>query len=99
MEKNLISHKGRSGLVTPMVDTGSLTEDERRLWKYIKKHDFEGQPWSTPAAADSLGMDEDTVYSGLSELSKKMKGDIYIYYKDDAIRIATEHEKPASKKK
>ena len=82
-----------------MADIGSLTEDERRLWNYIKKHDFESHPWSTPAAADSLGMDEDTVYSGLSELSKKMKGDIYIYYKNDAIRIATEHEKPASKKK
>jgi len=98
LEKNLISHKGRSGLVTPMADTESLTEDERRLWKYIKKHDFESHPWSTPAAADSLDLDEDTVYSGLSELSKKMKGDIYIYYKDDAIRIATEHEKPTKKK-
>ena len=81
-----------------MADTESLTEDERRLWKYIKEHDFENHPWSTPAASDSLGLDEDTVYSGLSELSKKMKGDIYIYYKDDAIRIATEHEKPAKKK-
>ncbi len=92
MEKNLISHNGRSGLVTPMADIESLTEDERRLWAYIKVNDFEIKPWSTPAAADSLGLDEDTVYTALSELSKKMKGDIYIYYKDGAIRIATEHE-------
>lgn len=82
-----------------MADTESLTQDEKRLWEYIKKYDFEGQPWSTPAAADSLGMDEDAVYSSLSELSKKKKGDIYIYYKDDAIRIATEHAKPESKRK
>jgi hypothetical protein len=82
-----------------MAETESLTKDEKRLWKYIKDHDFEGHPWSTPAAAKALDMDEDKVYSGLSDLSKKLKGDIYIYYKDDAIRIATEHEKPAKKKK
>jgi hypothetical protein len=73
-----------------MADENELTEAERRLWEYIQKNDFEGQPWSTPAAAKKLKMKDDEVYTHLAELVKKLKGEMYIYYKKGAIRIATE---------
>jgi hypothetical protein len=75
-------------LVNLMADVKALTEDERRLWEYIQKYDFEDNPWSTPAASKELEMDEDAVYKALSEIAKKLKGDIYLYYKNDGIRIA-----------
>ncbi len=73
-----------------MDDEKALTEDERRIWEFIKKYDFEGTPWSTQAAAKVLELEESVVYEGLAALTKKLKGEIYVYYKDGALRIATE---------
>jgi hypothetical protein len=73
-----------------MVDEEPLTEKETRLWEYIRSYDFEGHAWSTPTAAEKLKMAEDDVYIVLAELTKKMKGKMYMYYKDGGIRIATE---------
>jgi len=73
-----------------MVDAEPLTEPESKLWEYIKSYDFEGHPWSTPNASVAIGIPEDVVYTCLSELSRKLKGKMYIYYKEGAIRIATE---------
>jgi hypothetical protein len=67
-----------------------LTKDEERLWKYIQKYDFEENPWSTPDAAKELKMKEDDVYNTLSELLGKLKGKMFIYYKNGAIRIQTD---------
>lgn len=74
-----------------------LTEQERKLWEYIQKHDFEGNPWSTPEAAKDLKMTEDEVYTALAEVNKKVGDDLYIYYKAGAIRLATEREIPKGK--
>jgi hypothetical protein len=82
-----------------MADDEPLTNDERRLWEYILKYDFEGNPWSTPEASKELRMDEEEVYKALAEVNKKVGEDMYIYYKNGAIRIATEKEKPSGKKK
>ena len=73
-----------------MADDNTLTEDERQVWEFIKKYDFEGTPWSTQAAAKTLELEVGTVYEALAELAKKRKGKIYIYYRDGALRIATE---------
>jgi hypothetical protein len=73
-----------------MADVNTLTENERRVWEFVKKYDFEGTPWSTQAAAKTLELEVDVVYNALAELAKKLKGRIYIYYKDGALRIATE---------
>ncbi len=67
-----------------------LTKDEERLWKYIRKHDFEDNPWSTPDAAKELKMKEDDVYKTLSGLLEKRKEQVYIYYKDGGIRLQTD---------
>ena len=81
-----------------MVDDEPLTENERRLWEYIQKYDFEANPWSTPEAAKALKMKEDDVYTALAEVNKKVGDDLYIYYKEGAIRLATEYEIPKGKK-
>lgn len=67
-----------------------LTEADRKLFDYIRTHDSETRPWSTPNAARELGMEEKQVYESLSNLSKHMKGRIYIYYKDGGLRIQAE---------
>jgi|MudIll2142460700_1097286.scaffolds.fasta_scaffold1936700_2 hypothetical protein len=73
-----------------MVEEEPLNEKEQRLWEYIKSYDFVGHTWSTPNAAAKLGWAEDDVYQVLSDLIKKMKGKLYIYYKGGGLRIATE---------
>jgi hypothetical protein len=77
-----------------MADEEPLTDDEARLWEYIKKYDFEGNPWSTPEASKALKMNEEDVYKALAEVNKKVGDDLYIYYKNGAIRLATEREPP-----
>ena len=81
-----------------MVDEEPLTKNERRLWEYIKKYDFEANPWSTPEASKALKMSEGDIYAGLAEVNKKVGDDMYIYYKDGGIRLATEWETPKGKK-
>jgi len=82
-----------------MADEEPLTENERRLWEYILTYDFEENPWSTPDAARELKMSEDDVYKALAEVNKKVGDDMYLYYRDGAIRIATEKAEPVKKKK
>jgi hypothetical protein len=67
-----------------------LTERDRKLYEYLKTHDFETNKWSTPAAAAALGMKEEEVYESLSNLAKHIKDKIWIYYEDGGIRIAVE---------
>jgi hypothetical protein len=77
-----------------MVADEPLTDDERRVWEYIQKYDFEGNPWSTPEAAKALKMSEDDVYAAIAEVNKKVGDDLYIYYRRGALRLATEREPP-----
>ena len=67
-----------------------LTEADRKLFEYLRTHDCETRPWSTPTVAAALGMEEKQVYEALSNLAKHMKGRIYLYYKDGGLRIQAE---------
>lgn len=67
-----------------------LTDADRKLFDYIRSGDFQARPWSTPEAAKATGLEEKQVYESLSNLSKHMKGRIYIYYKEGALRIQAE---------
>ena len=67
-----------------------LSDADRKLFEYIRSGDFEAKPWSTPDAAKATGLEEKQVYESLSNLSKHMKGRIYIYYKDGGLRIQAE---------
>jgi len=72
------------------VPEEDLTEADRKLFEYVRTHDCESQPWSTPKVAAALGMEEKQVYEALSNLAKHMKGRIYLYYKDGGLRIQAE---------
>ena len=71
-----------------MAEKEALTDTERRLWEYIMEHDFDNGPWVTADVADDMGMKVDAVYATLSELAKKLKEEMYLFYKDGALHIA-----------
>ncbi len=68
----------------------NLTDLEIRLYEYIKQNDFQSKKWSTVEAARALHSSEDEIYKALSNLSKEIKDNIWIYYKDGGIRIVAE---------
>lgn len=67
-----------------------LTAFENRLYQYILSGDFESSPWATPKAARDLGVSEADVYRGLSELTKKIKDNVWIHYKGGSLHIVAE---------
>jgi len=67
-----------------------LTELDKRLYEYIKANDFQTKKWSTPDAARKLGVKEDDVYESLSNLTKHIKDNIWIYYEDGGLRVVAE---------
>jgi hypothetical protein len=67
-----------------------LTDFERRVYEYIKENDFQTNKWSTREAARILHASEDEVYKALSNLSKEIRDNIWIYYENGSIRIVAE---------
>ena len=72
------------------VGMEDLTEFDRKLFEYLREGDYETNKWSTPSAAKKLGASEDEVYESLANLAKHLKDNVWIYYKDGGLRIATE---------
>lgn len=71
----------------PPADT--LDQAEERLLAYIKSYDFEKFAWNTAEAAAELGLSTADVYKGLSKIQKLKRSEVFIYYKDGALRIQT----------
>ena len=71
-----------------MAEDETLTEDERIVWEHIQARNYEIEPWDTPKIAKELHMDEDRLYEALAGVAKKLKDDVYIYYRGGAIRLA-----------
>lgn len=71
-----------------MVEDLSLLE--RRLYEWIKKSDFESVPWSSQRAAEAFDVSEDQIRETLASLTSKIPHNIYVHYKDGAIRVAAE---------
>jgi hypothetical protein len=67
-----------------------LTNLERRLYEWLKKSDFEKVPWSSKRAAEAFDVDEDEIREALAALTAKIPHNIYVHYKDGAIRVAAE---------
>ena len=64
-----------------------LTDEDKKVYEYLKANDFVEKPWSTKKAAKTLKMKEDDVYESLSNLAEYMRNNIHIHYKDGSIRI------------
>lgn len=75
-----------------MADEEPLTDEERRMWEYIQKGDFDEGPWLTPSVAKDLNIEEDVVYETLASLGKKLKEEMYIFYKDGTLHVALNEE-------
>jgi len=69
-----------------------LSDLELRIFEYIKEHDFEHKKWRSAQAASDLGVSEEEVYQALSNMSKVIRDNIWIHYKDGGIRISVEDE-------
>ena len=67
-----------------------LTDMDIRVYEYIKAGDYENNKWNTKEAAKSLGVKDDDVYQSLSNLATHIKDNIWIYYKNGALRIVAE---------
>ncbi len=67
-----------------------LTEIDMKVFEYVRDHDFENYPWNTAQAAEYLDIPEEEVLQALSNLAKHIRDNIWIHYKDGAIRISAE---------
>lgn len=67
-----------------------LNELDRKLYEYIKSNDFENHKWNSKEAARHFDVDLDDIYESLSNLSKKIRDNIYIHYRDSGLRISAE---------
>lgn len=68
----------------------NLSEFDKKVYEYIKANDFQTKKWSTREAARSLHASEDEIYKALSNLSKEIRDNIWIYYEDGGIRVVAE---------
>jgi hypothetical protein len=66
-----------------------LTKLETRLFKWLclEENDFEENAWSTKKAAKAFKVDPDEIYEALAALTEKIPHNIYIHYRDGAMRI------------
>lgn len=76
--------------VVSVMGFDDLDEKDLKVYQYIKEHDFENYPWNTEQAAAYLGLSVEEVYQALSNLSKHIRDNIWIHYKDGHIRISAE---------
>ena len=67
-----------------------LTPFEVELYEYIKASDFESKPWVTRDAARKFGRSEEEMYKALSELTKKIRDNIWIYYESGELHVVAE---------
>ena len=72
------------------MSEADLNETEKKVFEYVKAGDYETNMWSTADAAKNMGITEDEAYHALAELSKKMKGKFWIYYKNGGLRMLAE---------
>ena len=67
-----------------------LTPFESRLYEYILSNDFESSAWVTSRVAREFHVPEEEIYKALSELTKKIKDNIWIYYKAGELHVVAE---------
>ena len=67
-----------------------LTTAEQKVYEFVRDHDFQNYPWKTSESAKALGMKEEDVYKALSELTKKIRDNIWIYYDSGELHIVAD---------
>lgn len=67
-----------------------LTPFEDRLYRHILEHDYEANPWITTKVARELGVPEQDVYNALSELTKKIRDNVWVFYRSGHLHVVAE---------
>jgi hypothetical protein len=67
-----------------------LNDLEMKVYQYVRDHDFGNYPWVTKNAAKDLGISEEDLYLALSELTKKIRDNFWIYYDNGTLRIVAD---------
>ncbi len=67
-----------------------LTSFERQVYEYIRERDFETRPWITREAARNLKVEDIKIYEALSELTRKIRDNIWIFYRDGHLHVVAE---------
>lgn len=67
-----------------------LTSDEKKVYEYVRDHDFANYPWITAHSAKVLKMTESDLYVALSELTKKIRDNFWIYYEAGELHIVAD---------
>lgn len=67
-----------------------LTVFENRLYQYILSNEYETRPWVTAKVVRDLGVSEEEVYKALSELTKKIKDNVWVFYKAGSLHVVAE---------
>jgi len=73
----------------PMV-MKDLTDLEARVYEHIRANDFSSRPWITMNEARRLGITEEALYKALSELTKKIKDNVWIYYEAGHLHVVAD---------
>lgn len=74
----------------PSTADDALDETDLRVLEFIKSYDFEAYPWSTAEASNQLGLPAERVYQALSKIQRFKRDEVFLYFRDGAIRIQTE---------
>ena len=67
-----------------------LTDVEMRVYEFVRDGDFGNNPWITKDVAKVLGMKEEDLYHALSELTKKIRDNFWIYYENGSLRVVAD---------
>ncbi len=67
-----------------------LTDLEATVYEYIRANDFSTRPWITSNESKRLGITEESLYKVLSELTKKIKDNIWIYYEAGHLHVVAD---------
>lgn len=67
-----------------------LTRTEQKVYEFVRDHDFQNYPWVTAESARTLGMKEEDLYKALSELTKKIRDNIWIYYDSGELHVVAD---------
>ena len=67
-----------------------LTAFEMKLYEFIRDSDYENHPWVTVDVARKLGTTDEKVYEALSELTKKIKDNVWIHYRAGVLHVVAD---------
>lgn len=67
-----------------------LTSLEMKVYEFVRDRDYHIRPWITSDAARELNISEEELYTAMSELSKKIRDNFWIYYDSGHLHVVAD---------